>query len=336
MTSWWSPKIERACAATERAATWKTVLVSSPGDLVHVRDHQQEALRRREGRRQGAGLQRAVHGARSAALRLHFDDCRNRAPEVLLSLGGPLIRELAHVGGGRDRIDGDHLVHSVGDGGRGLVAVNRDDRVFHVRLTPWEAGARPPRFSPEVKSIPRNMAVVSYLWHYSPCGLSQFGQNWAEFMIRREVIRLTAGRYSAVGSGSQVGTETDRARNKAASDFASGIWPLSAMRMASRTGMRSTSRNSSHRSGSGSGRRSVARNTAMNSVEYPGARKNSPTFFQRACSHAGFFPHLTRRAGLIGLIPITRARGEFKQIGRLPHAGTGARRAGCPSHRSAP
>ena len=33
ITSWWSPKIESACAAMERAATWKTVLVSSPAIL---------------------------------------------------------------------------------------------------------------------------------------------------------------------------------------------------------------------------------------------------------------------------------------------------------------
>ena len=33
MTSEWSPKIERAWAAIERAATWNTVLVSSPAIL---------------------------------------------------------------------------------------------------------------------------------------------------------------------------------------------------------------------------------------------------------------------------------------------------------------
>ena len=33
MTSWWSPKIDRPWAARERAATWKTVLVSSPAIL---------------------------------------------------------------------------------------------------------------------------------------------------------------------------------------------------------------------------------------------------------------------------------------------------------------
>ena len=50
------------------------------GDLVHVGDHQQQALRRGERRRQRAGLQRAVHRARRAALRLHLDD-RGTVPQ---------------------------------------------------------------------------------------------------------------------------------------------------------------------------------------------------------------------------------------------------------------
>ncbi len=33
MTSWWSPKMESAWAARERAATWKTAGVSSPAIL---------------------------------------------------------------------------------------------------------------------------------------------------------------------------------------------------------------------------------------------------------------------------------------------------------------
>jgi hypothetical protein len=33
MTSWWSPKIDSPWVASERAATWKTVEVSSPAIL---------------------------------------------------------------------------------------------------------------------------------------------------------------------------------------------------------------------------------------------------------------------------------------------------------------
>ena len=78
----WSPKIESACVASARAATWKTVGGQLAGDLVHVGDHQQQALRRREGRRQRAGLQRAVNGAGRAAFALHLDHRRDGAPDV--------------------------------------------------------------------------------------------------------------------------------------------------------------------------------------------------------------------------------------------------------------
>jgi hypothetical protein len=53
---------------------WKTVLGQLAGDLVHVGDHQQQTLAGGEGRRQRAGLQRAVHRAGGAAFRLHLDD----------------------------------------------------------------------------------------------------------------------------------------------------------------------------------------------------------------------------------------------------------------------
>ena len=59
------------------------------GDLVHVGDHQQQALRRGERRRQRAGLQRAVDGAGGAALGLHLGHLRDRAPEVLAPLARP-------------------------------------------------------------------------------------------------------------------------------------------------------------------------------------------------------------------------------------------------------
>ncbi len=74
ITSQWSPKIESACVASARAATWKTAERQLARDLVHVRQHQQQALRRGEGRRQRAGLERPVDRAGGAALALHLDD----------------------------------------------------------------------------------------------------------------------------------------------------------------------------------------------------------------------------------------------------------------------
>ena len=52
------------------------------GDLEHVGDHQQQALRGGEGGGQRAGLQGAVHCARGAAFGLHFDDQWDGAPQV--------------------------------------------------------------------------------------------------------------------------------------------------------------------------------------------------------------------------------------------------------------
>src|SRR5262249_22086367 len=46
-------------------------------------------------------------------------------PDVPPAVGRPLVRQLAHRGGRRDRVDRDDLAQPVGDGGRGLVPVDR-------------------------------------------------------------------------------------------------------------------------------------------------------------------------------------------------------------------
>ena len=57
------------------------------GDLVHVGDHQQQALRGGERRRQRAALQRAVQRPGGAALALHLDHRR----DVPHTLGRPWL-----------------------------------------------------------------------------------------------------------------------------------------------------------------------------------------------------------------------------------------------------
>jgi hypothetical protein len=94
------------------------------GDLVQIGNEQQQALAGGEAGGQRTGGQRAVQRAGRAAFRLHLDDFRHRAPQVGAALRRPLVRPLAHVGGRRDGIDGDHLVAEVGDAGNGLVAVD--------------------------------------------------------------------------------------------------------------------------------------------------------------------------------------------------------------------
>ena len=72
-------------------------------DLVHVGDHQQQALRGREGGGQRAALEGAVDRAGSAALGLHLSDADLLAEEIDPAVGSPLIGYLRH---GRRRGDG--------------------------------------------------------------------------------------------------------------------------------------------------------------------------------------------------------------------------------------
>jgi hypothetical protein len=94
------------------------------GDLVHIGQHQQQALGGGKGRRQRAGLQGTMDGPGGAALALHFDDARHRAPEIFLAARGPLIGPLAHGRGRGDGIDGDDFVEAVRHQGGGLVAID--------------------------------------------------------------------------------------------------------------------------------------------------------------------------------------------------------------------
>src|ERR1019366_3556522 len=61
------------------------------GDLEHVRDHQQQTLRRREGCRQRAGLKRPVQRAGGTPFALHLLDDGNTAPDILGAGGRPFV-----------------------------------------------------------------------------------------------------------------------------------------------------------------------------------------------------------------------------------------------------
>ena len=95
-------------------------------DLVHVGDHQEQALRGGEGRRERARLQRAVHGAGGAAFRLHFGQLGDGAPEVRLLPARPLVADLGHRTARRDRVDRNRLARPIRDRCGRLVSVHRD------------------------------------------------------------------------------------------------------------------------------------------------------------------------------------------------------------------
>ncbi len=120
------------------------------GDLVHVRDHEQQPLRRGERRRQGATLQRAVEGARRAAFALHLDDRRHATPEVRPLVARPLVGELCHRRRRGNRVDAADLAEPVCNRGSGLVPI---DSHTHLKSPP------PPSRSHEpdtVRNTPRN------------------------------------------------------------------------------------------------------------------------------------------------------------------------------------
>ena len=94
------------------------------GDLIHIRDHQEQTLRRRVGGRQRTGSERAVYGTGGACLGLHLDDFHAFPENVSRRLTeNVLIGRRPGVG---------HLCHRAGRGDR----VNRGDfreRVRYVR-----------------------------------------------------------------------------------------------------------------------------------------------------------------------------------------------------------
>ena len=97
------------------------------GDFVHVGDHQEQALRGGEGGAHRADLQHPVQRPGGAGFRLHFDQPRHGAIDVGPARRRPLVAPFGHGRGGGDRVDGDGFGQTIGDGGRGLVSVQRDE-----------------------------------------------------------------------------------------------------------------------------------------------------------------------------------------------------------------
>ena len=85
------------------------------GDLVHVGDHQQQALRRGVGGGQGTGGQGAVDRAGGAGLGLHLDHLDGSAEDVFLTSCGPLVDQVCHGRGRGDGIDPRHFGKRIAD-----------------------------------------------------------------------------------------------------------------------------------------------------------------------------------------------------------------------------
>ena len=84
------------------------------GQLVHVGNHQQQALGGGVGGGQRARGQRAVDRTGGAGLGLHLDDIDGGAEDVFAALGGPLVHIVGHGAGRGDGVDARHLGEGVG------------------------------------------------------------------------------------------------------------------------------------------------------------------------------------------------------------------------------
>ena len=85
------------------------------GDLVHIGDHEEQALGCGVGGGQGTGGQGAVDGTGSTGLGLHLDDPDRVAEDVLPTGSGPLVNIVGHGAGRGDGVDTRHLGKRIGN-----------------------------------------------------------------------------------------------------------------------------------------------------------------------------------------------------------------------------
>ena len=105
-------------------------------DFVHVRDHQQQALRGRVGGSQRTGCQRTVDGTGSTGLRLHLAHLDGGAEDVLLTVGCPLVHIVCHGRRRGDGVDTRHFGKGVADIRSRVVTVHGLEFSYHKLLPP--------------------------------------------------------------------------------------------------------------------------------------------------------------------------------------------------------
>ncbi|MPM42371.1 hypothetical protein SDC9_89036 [bioreactor metagenome] len=82
-------------------------------ELIHIGDHEQQALRGGIGRGEGARCQGAVNHAGGSSLRLHFHYVHRAAEDVFTAGGRPLVHVVRHRAGRCDGVDTRHFRKSV-------------------------------------------------------------------------------------------------------------------------------------------------------------------------------------------------------------------------------
>jgi hypothetical protein len=104
------------------------------GNLEHVGNHQQQALRSRKRGPERAGLQRAMQRARRAAFALQLFHNGQRAPDILLALRAPLIGPLGHRRRGGNGVDRNNFGETIGYRGSRLVPIQNHHSVHSFAL----------------------------------------------------------------------------------------------------------------------------------------------------------------------------------------------------------
>ena len=108
-------------------------------DLIHIGDHQQQALRSCIGGGQGTGLQGAVDCTGGTVLGLHLHNLHRLAEQILFAVGSPFVYMLCHRRGRRDGENTRNLRKGVRDICRRLVAVHDLDFFRHMKSPPFQS-----------------------------------------------------------------------------------------------------------------------------------------------------------------------------------------------------
>ena len=110
-------------------------------DLVKVRDHEKESLRRRVGRRESTGCERSVNGACRSRLGFHLNDLYLVAEDVYRGIAGivltdsrPCVDLLRHGRRRGDGIDGSYFREGIRHVCRGCIAVHGNLFAFDCHL----------------------------------------------------------------------------------------------------------------------------------------------------------------------------------------------------------
>ncbi|MNV21151.1 hypothetical protein D3C71_1120790 [compost metagenome] len=110
-----------------------------PGDLVHIRQHQHQPLTGGEGGGERPRLQGAVYSAGRPPFTLHLHHCGDVTPEVSLPLVRPGVGQLGHGRARGDGVDGTDFAQLVRHPGRGFVAIDHDQFMFHWDSSGWRS-----------------------------------------------------------------------------------------------------------------------------------------------------------------------------------------------------